>query len=92
VELALRFETTSELDLESAFAAGADGFSKSSGPELDMDEASFAPKAEGAADGDTDASRGGAGAVGAATGMRVASTCIGVPRVRLHSMRQRREI
>ena len=27
-------------------------------------------------------------AAGVAAGMRIASTCIGVPRVRLHSMRQ----
>lgn len=49
-----------------------------------MDEASVALKLEGADDGDLVAVE----AAGVAAGMGIASTCIAVPRVRLHSMRQ----
>jgi len=52
-----------------------------------MDEASVALKLEGADDGDLVAVE----AAGVAAGMGIASTCIGVPRVRLHSMRQCRQ-
>lgn len=93
VELAGRFRATLGLDLESDFAVwavGADCFWKCSGPELDMDDASFAPKLEDMDDNDGDWVE--AGATGAVTGMRAASTRIGVPRVRLHSMHQWREL
>jgi hypothetical protein len=49
-----------------------------------MDEASAVLKLEGADDGDLVAVK----TAGAAAGMGIASTCIGVPPVRLHSMRQ----
>lgn len=45
---------------------------------LDMEEASVAPKLEGA----DEAIRAAVGAAGAVAGMRIASTCIGVPRNR----------
>lgn len=57
-----------------------------SGAELDMDEASVALKL--ADDGGMVAVE----AVWVAAGMGIASTCIGVPRVRLHSMRQWRGV
>lgn len=89
VEAPVGFGATLGLGLESDFAAGADCFWKCSGSALEMDEASFAPKLDGM---DDDGKWIEAGATGAATGMRVASTRIGVPRVRLHSMRQLREV
>jgi hypothetical protein len=81
VELAVRFGAALGLDLE------CDSGLESN---VDMDEVSFALKLEGIDDceDDNDVGRVAAGATGAATGMRIASTRIGVPRVRLHSMRQ----
>jgi hypothetical protein len=52
-----------------------------------MEEASVALKLEGVVDGVLAAEES-EEAAGVAAGMRIASTCIGVPRVRLHSMRQ----
>ena len=51
-----------------------------------MDEASVALKLEGT--GGEDEALVAVGGAGVAAGMRIASTCIGVPRFRLHSMRQ----
>jgi hypothetical protein len=51
-----------------------------------MDEASVALKLEGTGHGLV-----AVGGAGVAAGMRIASTCIEVPRVRLHSMRQWRK-
>jgi len=53
-----------------------------SGAELDMDEASVALKLA------DDAGLVAVEAAGVAAGMRIASTYIGVPQVRLHSMSQ----
>ncbi|MGB6385672.1 MAG: hypothetical protein WBD25_16680 [Terriglobales bacterium] len=53
-----------------------------------MEEASVALKLEGAVDGVLAAEE----SAGVAAGMRITSTCIGVPQVRLHSMRQWGEV
>ena len=54
-----------------------------------MDEASVALKLEGK--GKEDEALVAVGGAGVAAGMRIASTCIEVPRFRLHSMRQWRK-
>jgi hypothetical protein len=72
--------------------AEGDGLGVSSGAELDMEVASLAPKLAGADDAGANAGgRVAVEAAGVAAGMEIASTCIAVPRVRLHSTRQWRE-
>lgn len=102
LELAPRLGAVLELDLESMFVSGLETdpapdsmpdfaqvfASVCSGAALDMDEASVALKLGGADDGGLAAAE----AVCAAAGMRIASTYIGAPRVRLHSMRQWRAV
>ncbi len=66
----------------------ADWSPECSGAELDMEEASVALKLEEADDEGLAA----VGAARVAAGMGIAFTCIGVPRVRLHSMRQWRRV
>jgi len=88
MELALRFGPVLEPELDSDSVTAADCFWKCSDSELEMDETSVAPKLEGVDDEGWVAAK----AAGAAAGMRIASTRIEVPNVRLHSMRQWREI
>lgn len=102
MELAPRLGAVLELDLELMFVSALETnpapdsmpdfalvfSSVCSGVALDMDEASVALKLGGADDGGLAAAE----AVCVAAGMRIASTYIGVPRVRLHSMRQWRAV
>jgi len=80
-----RFAPNLEADFE-VVSAAAEWSLECSGAELDMDEASVALKLA------DDAGRVAVEAAGGAAGMRIASTCIGVPQVRLHSMSQWRGV
>jgi hypothetical protein len=89
--LSPNFEPNFASDVE--VVADGDRLGVSSGAELDMALASLAPKL--AVTDDAGANAGGRVAVeaaGVAAGMEIASTCIAVPRVRLHSTRQWRGV
>jgi hypothetical protein len=99
IDTAPGFTLTVALGFAPAFAsdvevvAGRDGPGGSSGADLDMDVASLAPKLAGTDDaGMNDGGQVAVEAAGVAAGMEIASTRIAVPRVRLHSTRQWREV
>jgi hypothetical protein len=86
---ALTFEPAFVSDVE--VVVDGDRLGVSSGAELDRVLASMAPKL--AVTDDAGANAGGRVAVaGVAAGMEITSTCIAVPRGRLHSTRQWREV